>query len=104
MKQLIVPVMMFFILSQALFAQADDTAALISEAEALQQEARDKLHAWVATTRFIDQARAAQSAGDTGQAREFAERAISLANASLAQATREAATWQTRALAGDGSQ
>lgn len=100
MKQLL----FLLIMSLPLLSQADDATALIAEAEALQQEARDKLYAWVATSRFIDQAKAAQSAGDTSQARQLAERAISLANASLAQATKEAASWQTRALIGESSQ
>lgn len=100
MKQLLLLLMM----SLPLLSQADDASALIAEAEALQQEARDKLYAWVATSRFIDQAKAAQSSGDSVKAKVFAERAISLANASLAQATKEAASWQARALVGESSQ
>ncbi len=72
-------------------------ADLISEAEALQEEARDKLYAWVSTSRLIEEAKMARASGDTDKSNMLAARAIKLANASLAQATKEASSWEGRA-------
>ena len=87
---------LMLMLSLSSLSFASESGELIAKAEALQEEARGQLYAWVATSKFIEEAKAAQTAGDFKKASELAERAIQLAQASLAQAKKEALSWHTR--------
>ncbi len=70
--------------------------ALIAEAEELYQQAKEKEHAWIVTSRSIAEAKEALAAGDEATARQAAEKAVMTAEASLKQAEDEALAWQSR--------
>ena len=72
------------------------TAAL-AQAEARYAESVDRGFAWSAAKQSLERAREAMAAGDEAIAEQQAARALQLADASLAQAEREASAWQERA-------
>lgn len=71
-------------------------AGLISQAEAQQEQARLRQHAWSATSDYIADARALMAAGELDKAQAMAQRALKAAEASLKQADDEATAWQAR--------
>jgi uncharacterized protein (DUF305 family) len=72
------------------------TDELVEHARALYERSVSLGFAWVATRQQVDAAAAALSAGDDRAARTAAQEAIALAEASIAQAEREALAWQDR--------
>ena len=72
------------------------TAELVEHARKLYERSVSLGFAWVATRQQVDAAAAALSAGDDTAARTAAQEAIALAEASIAQAEREALAWQAR--------
>lgn len=70
--------------------------ATLEVAMQMYQQSQDLGFAWRATSESIEAARAAQQAGDTEAAQLQISRAIALAEASIAQAQREAVDWKTR--------
>jgi hypothetical protein len=70
--------------------------ATLEVAMLMYQQSQDLGFAWRATVESIEAAKAAQQAGDTEAAQLQINRAIALAEASIAQAQREAVDWKTR--------
>ena len=78
---------------------AADPAAVVSlieQAQAKQEQARQKGHAWSVTGDYVAESRALLDAGKTDQAEAAARRALNAADASLKQAAAEANAWQSR--------
>ena len=70
-------------------AQGNEVQALIDQATAADQLARQRQHAWTLTSDLLQDAIIAQGANDEVAAKVAAERALFTANAALAQADKE---------------
>jgi hypothetical protein len=68
--------------------------ATIDEAQAKLLEARQLQHAWSSTAELLQSANTALQNGDLESARTDSKRALLTANASLAQAKKQQATWR----------
>ncbi len=78
------------------FADKNGLAARMALAESKYQEAVDAGFAWRANRLALEAARVSMDTGNEQAAAAMIEEAIKLADASLAQAAREAEEWDTR--------
>ena len=98
--------MLFSMLSLLLVACAQpDTGSInkpmsvrdiIDEAQAAHQTAIDQEHAWIKTSQFLVSAKDKLASSDENAAMVDAQRALLIANASVAQANREKNAWKGR--------
>ncbi|HIG61283.1 MAG TPA: hypothetical protein EYQ22_10410 [Gammaproteobacteria bacterium] len=83
-------------LAKADAAASDSPEVILFATKSLYNGAKQKDHAWIATSREIAVAEKALEAGDLAAARQAALRAQLTAQASLAQANLESQAWRTR--------
>ena len=77
---------------------ASDFERQYGEAERLRQAAADTGNEWIETGALLEQARDAHAAGDIDLAGQLVDKARFQAETALAQAEREAGTWQDRVI------
>ena len=75
---------------------AERATWLIEAAEAAYADSQAAGHAWVNAQRALEEARTAAAKGDLAEAGAQGEKALRLAEASLAQARTEESAWQDR--------
>ena len=77
----------------AVAASADDFTAALAKAEAAEHDAAALKNQWTTTETELKAAQAAAKAGNYDDAVKYAQKAEALANASIAQAREQAASW-----------